>query len=77
MKSGYLLRVFSIGIIFIAAILLSTRTTYSENPSASMNDVQAIRKELEDIERQMTGLVVRQEKLLKDLESLKVIARRN
>ena len=77
MKAEHFLRVVRIGVVVIFITLLITQQAFSDRVSDSVIDIQTISKELNDIEKQIADLVTRQEKLLKDLEGLKVIARRN
>lgn len=77
MKTGRLLDMARVGTIFFLIALFSARPAFSDKASDSIIDIQTINRELENIEKQIIDLVARQEKLLKDLESLKVIARRN
>ncbi|MBI4431624.1 MAG: hypothetical protein HY587_07945 [Candidatus Omnitrophica bacterium] len=75
-------KILSFGRIWAVAFVCATVTSFispawSDKGADSIPDAKAIGRQLENIEKQLADLESRQEQLLKDLESLKVVARRH
>lgn len=66
-----------IAVTLCLVIILSAARSFAENDGSPGVNARAIIEELKNIKVQLADLSNRQQKLLQDLENLKVVARRH